>query len=317
MTETVPPESVRSTTGVVTRIDAKVCHVEIEGKTVVCSLRGAMFKEEGRFASPIAVGDKIVVAHTEGGGAAVERILARSNWLSRPGSYRQKEQLIVANVHQVVVIGSVSEPPFNARLVDRILVAAERAEAAILIVLNKIDLAEDRKSAAALLEGYAAIGYATLLTSATGGEGVSSLRAALSGKTTVLAGSSGVGKSALLTAVEPGLRLRSAAVSNATSKGRHTTTAVSLLPLSGGGFVVDTPGMREFGIAGLLPEDVGVFFRDISQHVDACRLRNCLHLHEPSCAVRDAVEKGVIAAARYDSYVRIVESMLEERRKSR
>jgi ribosome biogenesis GTPase len=173
-----------------------------------------------------------------------------------------------------------------------------------VICINKIDLVEPAELMP-LVGVYAQLGYEVLLVSATTGTGVESLRERLAGEESVVTGQSGVGKSSLLNAVEPGLHLRVQTVSEETQKGRHTTTTAELIPLSFGGYVVDTPGIRQFQLWDVIPEEVAGFFRDLRPYVSGCRFPNCTHTHEDDCAVKDAVADGWIDARRYESYVQI------------
>ncbi|MEJ5199550.1 MAG: ribosome small subunit-dependent GTPase A, partial [Anaerolineae bacterium] len=198
------------------------------------------------------------------------------------------------------------EPAFWPELVDRYLIAAARNNLAPIICINKVDLADDPAAVNAAREIYVAAGYTVLLTSAHTQQGIAELRRLLHGRTTALAGLSGVGKSSLLAAAEPGLRLRVGEVSDRRHEGRHTTTQVSLHPLAAGGFVVDTPGIREFGLAGLRKEELADFYPEIVALRSGCRFENCLHRNEPGCAVKRAVREGTLAAMRYESYRKIL-----------
>lgn len=300
---------------IVVRVDSKSCRLRIDGDLLSVPLRGRLFKEHGRFASPVAVGDRVRVVPAARGEPAITEVLPRRNVFSRPDPSTRREQAIAANVDAVVVVAACQEPPFNARVIDRILVAVERAGSEGIIVLNKCDLLAAGEAPPAELDVYAGLGYPVLRTCALSGQGVPELAAHLRGRTSLVVGASGVGKSALLMAIDPSLAIRTQPVSGWSGKGQHTTTAAEMRSLPGGGDIVDTPGVREFGIAGLLREDVSVFFRDMAPFVDGCRMRRCLHTEEPGCTVRDAFEAGRIAPFRYDSYLRIIESMEPQRRR--
>jgi ribosome biogenesis GTPase len=198
-------------------------------------------------------------------------------------------------------------------LIDRYLIAAARNKLIPLICVNKIDLAEAEGSLVgcrAALEPYRQLAYQVIFASALTGEGIDNLREALRGRITALAGLSGVGKSSLLTAVQPDLQLRTSTVSEFSGEGRHTTTQVSMLPLAMGGFVVDTPGIREFGLSGLSKRDLIHFYPDLTALAPACRFADCSHRHEPGCAVKTAVVRGRVSATRYDNYQKIYESLV-------
>jgi ribosome biogenesis GTPase len=232
----------------------------------------------------------------------IERIEPRHGVLSRTS--RGRQHVLVANVDQVIVVTSAAEPRLKPNLIDRYLVSAEKARVQPLICINKIDLI-DAADLMPLAGVYSQLGYEVLFVSAATGFGVDRLRARLAGRESVVTGQSGVGKSSLLNAVEPGLKLRVEAVSEETQKGRHTTTTAELLPLTIGGFVVDTPGIRQFQLWDVIPEEVAGFFRDLRPYVSQCRFPDCTHTHEEPRAVKDAVADGWIDARRYESYVQI------------
>jgi len=214
------------------------------------------------------------------------------------------QQVIVANADQLLIVASWREPAVWLELIDRYLIAAERHNLSPVICVNKVDLAKDEAICRAELRPYVDLGYRVLFTSALTGAGVDELRDLLCDKTTVLAGLSGVGKSSLLTAVQPGLKLLTGNVSDS-GQGRHTTTQVTLLKLSLGGFVVDTPGIREFGVSGLEKSELARFYPEIAAMAGECRFGNCSHIAEPDCAVRAAVRQGRVSAARYHNYQKI------------
>lgn len=235
----------------------------------------------------------------------IERIEPRRGLLSR--SSRGRQHILVANVDQLVIVASAAEPYLKPNLIDRFLVAAEKHQIRPLICINKIDLI-DSASLMPLVGVYSQMGYRVLLVSAETGFNVDRLRRALVGRQSAVAGQSGVGKSSLLNAVEAGLDLRVAEVSSETQKGKHTTTTARLLPLQCGGYVVDTPGIRQFQLWDVIPEEVAGFYRDIRPFVSRCRFPDCTHTHEDHCAVKDAVADGWLDARRYESYQQLTES---------
>ncbi len=202
-------------------------------------------------------------------------------------------------------MASAAEPDLKPHLIDRFLVTAEKSEIRPLICINKMDLV-DGAELQPMVGVYAQMGYQVLQVSAKTGMNVGQVRDALSGQETVICGQSGVGKSSLLNAVQPGLNLRTATVSPDTEKGRHTTTTAVLLPLPFGGYVVDTPGIRQFQLWDVIPEEVAGYFRDIRPYVSFCRFPNCSHTHESECAVKHAVADGRLDMRRYDSYCHMV-----------
>lgn len=250
----------------------------------------------------VAAGD-IVWFRPEGSTEGIiERVEPRRGVVSRTS--RGRQHVLVANVDQLIIVTSAAEPRLKPNLIDRLLVTAEKMEIRPVICINKIDLIEPA-DLMPLVGVYAQLGYEVLLVSAATGVGVERLRARLAGAESVVSGQSGVGKSSLLNAVEPGLDLRVQAVSEETQKGRHTTTTAELIPLPFGGYVVDTPGIRQFQLWDVIPEEVAGFFRELRPYVSRCRFPDCTHTHEENCAVKDAVADGWIDTRRYESYVQI------------
>jgi ribosome biogenesis GTPase len=219
------------------------------------------------------------------------------------------QQVIVANADQLLVVSSWRDPVLWLELVDRYLITAERNGLSPIICANKVDLAENRADYYAAFQPHLCLGYPVLFTSALTGEGISELQEVLRGRTTVLAGISGVGKSSLLAAVQPGLQLRTGEVNVHRHQGRHTTSQVTMLRLGMGGFVVDTPGIREFGLTGLRRGDLVRFYPEILASGQGCRFTDCSHIHEPGCAVGAAVRRGRVPATRYHSYKKIYETL--------
>jgi ribosome biogenesis GTPase len=232
----------------------------------------------------------------------IERVEPRRGVVSRTS--RGRQHVLVANVDQLIIVTSAAEPRLKPNLIDRLLVTAEKVGIRPIICINKIDLIEPA-DLMPLVGVYAQLGYDVILASAISGIGVDRLRDWLAGAQSVVTGQSGVGKSSLLNAVEPGLDLRVQTVSDESQKGRHTTTTAELIPLSFGGYVVDTPGIRQFQLWDVIPEEVAGFFRELRPYVSRCRFPDCTHTHEDDCAVKDAVADGWIDTRRYESYVQI------------
>jgi ribosome biogenesis GTPase len=253
----------------------------------------------------VVVGDQVFFHLVGPGEGVIERIAPRRNELTRAaaGGIGLK-QVLAANLDLVVLAMALREPPLHPARLDRLLLAAEQAEIPPLIALTKLDLGSVEE-AEALLRPYREINYPVVLTSSTTGAGLGQLRAALAGRTSAIIGSSGVGKSSLLNALQPGLGLRAAAISAATGKGRHTTTTAELIPLDFGGYLADTPGLRELALWDLDAEELPLLFPEMRPYLDACRFARCTHLREPGCAVRRALEEGLIDSARYATYVKI------------
>jgi ribosome biogenesis GTPase / thiamine phosphate phosphatase len=287
----------------VLRASGGVYDVELEDGTVAeASLRGRL-KLERRTGDRVVAGDIVDVERHDDGSLTIESVAERSSELARkaPGHGR-KARVIVANVDRVIVVFAAANPEPRRRMLDRFLVIAEANQLEPFIVLNKTDLVDDDVPAT-FLAPYRAAGYDALCTSVKGDVGVSDLRELLRGARSVITGPSGVGKSSLLNAIEPGLGLRIGAVSSAVHKGQHTTVTAQLIPLDCGGYVADTPGLRELGLWDIAPAELPDCFPEFRDLVNGCRFtRSCTHVHEPGCAVREAVAAGSIDAERYESY---------------
>ena len=306
--------NVRRTTGLITRAQSGHFTVQSDFGPIVCKLRGQL--QEKRLDTDLAaLGDRVTILLQEDGTGLIESIAERKRTLSRRApsghsrqapdySDRPKEQVLVANPDQAVFVFSCAEPEPNLRMLDRFLVTACASEIPALICANKIDLV-GRTGAAALFDLYRKIGYYVEYTSALFGDGVQRLRAQLHGKISVLAGPSGAGKSTLINAIQPGLGLEVQAVSQSSSKGRHTTVFPQLLPLEGGGWVADTPGLRALDFFDLEPGELEAYFVEIAPLVADCAFSDCSHTHEPNCAVRAAAERGDIHPLRYESFTRM------------
>jgi ribosome biogenesis GTPase len=308
--DALPEEPIIGQRGVVVEVSSGLCRVDLDGRTLMCGLRGALSAEDTGFTNIIAVGDEVIIFDDGSGHGVVEKVLPRRSVLARPDVfYNHLQQVIVANADQLLIVAAWRNPTLWLELVDRYLIAAERNKLTPIICVNKIDLAEDLAACQTALQPYQALGHQVILASALTGVGIDMLREVLRGRMTALAGLSGVGKSSLLAAVQPGLQLRTAAVSETSGEGRHTTTQVSMLPLTIGGFVVDTPGIREFGLSGLPKSELIQFYPDLAAVAAGCRFANCTHRHEPGCAVKAAVTAGTLPATRYKNYQKIYEGL--------
>ena len=296
-----------------------------DGEVVEASLRGRVKKSNaGRRADgslrrdtissaaetlKLAIGDRVVLEQEEGGSAwAMAEILPRRSRLARraPGGGRG-ERVVAANVDQVVVVFAAANPEPHPRMLDRFLVIAEANQLAARIVINKVELVGGADVARQRWADYERAGYPVHYTSVKQAEGLDALHQALAGVVSVLTGPSGVGKSSLLNAIFPGLNLRVGEISESVNKGRHTTVGGYLHPLPGaeGGYVADTPGLREVGMWALSPTELDYCFPEFRPFLGHCRFGDCTHRVEPECAIRDAVQRGDVSRARYESFVKL------------
>jgi ribosome biogenesis GTPase len=304
-----------------------------EGTTVDASMRGRLKKSNsGKRADgslrrdtvvaaatslKLAVGDDVLLERPEGGdGWAIGEILPRRSQLARraPGG-GQGQRIVAANVDQVVIMFAAAKPEPHPRMLDRFLVIAEGNELPAQIIINKVDLVGEA-AAHARFDSYQRAGYPMHYTAVKSGVGLEAAHTMLAGRRSVLTGPSGVGKSSLLNALFPGANLRVGAISESVNKGQHTTVGALMLPLPGGadaGYVIDTPGLREVGLWALDAEQLDRCFPEIRAHVNECRFADCSHIVEPDCAVRGALQAGEISPERYDSYLKLLEELREQK----
>lgn len=284
-----------------------------EGAEIDCKIKGNFRLKGIRSTNPIAVGDRVKIIENESGTAFITDILLRKNYIIRRASNLSKESHILAsNLDQALLIVTLAHPTTSLTFIDRFLATAEAYRVPAILVINKIDLLEDEEDLE-LLEAvrylYDSIGYTVVEISAKRGDGVDQLRSLLAGKTTLLSGNSGVGKTTLINDLIPGLDLRTAAISEVHDTGTHTTTFSEMFQLPGeeGGYLIDTPGVRGFGTIEMDEYEASHFFPEIFKIGADCRFNNCTHTHEPHCAVLEALENGLIAQSRYNSYLSILE----------
>jgi len=273
-----------------------------DGRTYRCAIRRLLKTLGTDQRHVVAAGDRVVfraVPSTSGDEGIIERIESRRGCIAR--EVKGRRHVMVANVDQALIVGSAAEPQLKPNLIDRLIVAAEQSRIRPVVCINKIDLV-DSASLVPLVGVYSQMGYRVLMLSAITGLGIDRLQRQLKNRASVVVGQSGVGKSSLLNAIDPALRLPVAAVSEENQKGRHTTTNARLVPLASGGYVVDTPGMRHFRPWDVVAEEVVNYFRDLRPYVSRCKFPNCTHTHEGGCAVKNAVADGRIDDRRYESY---------------
>jgi ribosome biogenesis GTPase / thiamine phosphate phosphatase len=293
-------------TGLIVRSQSGFFSVQTGTGMLTCSLRGRL-KQGKHLGDLAAVGDRVqVIRHSDGQGT-IEAIDPRIHALVRldPRPQGVYQQVLLANPDQAVFVFACASPSPHLRMLDRFLVTAEKQGIPAIIVANKVDLV-GQAAAEALFGFYPDIGYPVIYTSArVSGQGVDELERRLAGRISALAGPSGVGKSSLLNAIQPGLGLAVREISSAVGKGRHTTTARELFPLEGGGYVADMPGMRSLALWDTSPEELDGYFPEIAPLVSQCQFNDCAHRGEPGCAVRAGVEAGKLRPERYDSYLRL------------
>ena len=270
---------------------------------VLCSLRGRLKRERQQATSLVVVGDHVEVSVQSDGTGVIQEVAPRRTVLERPG-FRDRTRLAAANLDLLVVVQSTRLPAFNRHLVERFLAIADRGGMSALLVVNKIDL-EDPAVVGSWLAPLRALDLPIVLTCAKDGRGIERLREALTRRLAAMVGPSGVGKSRLINALDPGFKARIGEISRVHEKGKHTTTASRLYPLEGGGYLADTPGIRELALFEGDPESLAIVFPEVVEAAARCRFRRCSHSHEPSCAVKAAVESGAIDRDRYEHYLRL------------
>ncbi len=276
----------------------------------MCRLRGRLL-EEAQSSDIAAIGDRVTISTLEDMTGTVEAVEPRTSVISRAmrtegsrgAGASEREQVIMANAEQAIFVFAATAPTPNYRLLDRFLVMGEKSDIdRIIIVVNKIDLI-DRPAAEAEFAPYTAMGYTTLFTSALERQGIAELKALLKDRISVFTGPSGVGKTSLLNDIQPGLGRAIKEISQNTQVGMHTTRDSELVKLDEGGYLADTPGIRNLTVWDVEPEELDGYYRDITPFIAQCRFRDCTHHHEPGCAVRAAVDAGKISSARYLSYL--------------
>ncbi len=285
-------------------------HDEPFSVTHQCSAGGVVTSDNPEDESLLAVGDWVEFARTlEEGKGVIIHVQSRHSRLFRQSPSDQQIQVIAANVDRAFLVHAVTQPYFSQRLLDRHLIACEQGGVEPVIVLNKIDLGITSEIEHTIQYYRERLGYTVCLTSTITGDGIEQIHSLMQGRTSVLVGASGVGKSALLNACfgQPIQAVR--AISKKYQRGRHTTTNARLFHLPGGGEIIDTPGLREFALAQLSPQELAFYFHDFDSFYPQCKYLPCTHTHEPDCAVRAAVERGEIESSRYESYVLILESL--------
>jgi ribosome biogenesis GTPase / thiamine phosphate phosphatase len=291
--------------GRVIRVHGVVCMVrDDERRSYSCHVRRLLKSLEIEGRNVVTVGDRVWFrpGTTPGADGLIEKVETRRGVITR--GYRHRQHVIAANVDQVLIVSAFAEPGLKLGLIDRYLVSAEIGCVRPVIVLNKSDLI-DLAAYQWVVGLYSLLGYETLVTSAADGRGLNRLRELLSSGVTAVTGQSGVGKSSLLNAIQPGLHLKVREVSEWTAKGKHTTTTAEMIELEAGGLVVDTPGLRQFELWGTVPGELEGHFVEFRPYIPHCHFPDCSHTHETGCAVKEAVHCGQVHAARYESYCKL------------
>jgi ribosome biogenesis GTPase / thiamine phosphate phosphatase len=300
-------------TGIVTKVFGLFYIVKYNDSYINCVLRGKIrqSKELQTYSDPVAVGDNILFIFNEDGTGVISEILKRKNIFSRKEKGKnKKEDIIATNLDLVITIQSIKNPKLNLRFIDRLIVQCEKEKIPVLVCINKVDLAE--KNTIKYIENYYSNANINLImTSVVSGKGLKELKEYLHEKTSLFIGSSGVGKTSILNYIAPELNRTISEVSKSTNKGRHTTSNVEMIYLSGNIAIIDSPGVREFGLMDIEPHMLGFYFNEFNPYLKKCSFNPCTHDHEPDCEVKRQVEIGAISEDRYISYINILNSLRE------
>lgn len=294
-------------TGLVLRATGSWYEVMSEGERYQCRIRGKLRLKGVRSTNPVVVGDTVRCLKDESGSHVIIDIEPRRNYVIRRASNLSREShIIAANIDQALLLVTLRQPETALEFVDRFLVTCEAYKIPVVILLAKIDL-QDEEEVDFFRSIYEPIGYRVVAVSSTTGEGVAEVHDMLVGRTTLLSGNSGVGKSTLVQQIDPTLDIRTAEISDNHQKGRHTTTFSTMYPLAEGGALIDTPGIKGFGLLDIEEEELWHYFPEMMHYGRACRFYNCTHTHEPGCAVMAALEEGEISELRYESYLKMMD----------
>ena len=302
--------------GTVTRNTGSAYTVRLDtGGDTACRVKGNLRIRGIRTTNPVAVGDRVTVAKAADDADYITAVLPRRNYIIRRASNLSKEShILAANIDRAVLVATLREPETTTTFIDRFLATAEAYAIPASLVLNKCDMwdSDDRQLAEALRILYTQIGYEVIFTSASTGEGLDELCTAVACKTSLLAGNSGVGKSSIINAIVPEANLRTGEISDIHHTGTHTTTFSEMIEIPSGGYIIDIPGVKGFGVIDFEPASVSHYFPEIFRASASCRYSDCKHIGEPGCAVRDALEQHFISQSRYTSYLSILEEASED-----
>lgn len=282
-------------------------------QTIECRLRGSFRLRGSRATNPVVVGDRVIIEQGSAGQWTITEIEQRKNYIIRRASNLSHEShIIAANIDRVYIVATIDTPPTAPEFIDRVLVTAEAYKIPATILVNKIDLLESDQ-VNPFTDIYTRAGYEVIPVSAAKGIGIEDLRKRLANEIVLFTGNSGVGKSTLINAIDPNLNARVGEISDYHNRGRHTTTFSEIFPLTGGGFLIDTPGVKGFGLVDIKKEELYRYFRDLMSYSAECGFYNCTHIHEPKCAVIKAVVDGHISESRYESYLKMMEDDTKHR----
>jgi ribosome biogenesis GTPase len=282
-----------------------------DGRHLQARVKGKLRLVDRRTTNPVIIGDRVLI-ESENDDAVIAEVLPRDNYIIRQSSrHRAAEHIVACNLDQAILMATITQPRTSTGFIDRFLVTATAYHVPTVIVFNKLDLYEEKelRTLGEWKKLYEAIGYRVVATSVVTNTGVDEVRVMMTEKTSLLAGHSGVGKSTLINKIVPELNLKIGELSGYHEKGRHTTTFAEMHELPFGGFIIDTPGMKEFGILDFEESEVSQYFPEMAERLPQCRFNNCLHINEPKCAVKEAVESGEIALSRYENYLSIIHEL--------
>lgn len=286
--------------------------VKTNAELIESRLPGRFRLDEKEVTNPIAVGDWVDISMNDDGTGTIEEIEERRNYITRQATHgRRGEHVLVSNLDRAFVVQSIRKPKMKEGFIDRFLVTCEAYEVEASIIINKLDLAtkNDAKYLEEVRDLYESLGYSVFTTSILDSDSLSPLKNVIAGNTTAFVGPSGVGKTSLLNTIDPNYSEKVGEVSSYSDKGKHTTTFAKLIEIENGGFIVDTPGIREFGLFNIEPWELSLYFPEMLEPRQHCKFNTCTHIHEPNCGVVAAFEEGLIDANRYNSYINMLESI--------
>ena len=298
--------------GIITKSTGSWYNVRLEdGNYVQARVKGKLRLVDRRTTNPVNIGDRVLIEMEEGD-SVISEVLPRENYIIRQSSrHRTAEHIIACNLDQAILMATISQPRTSSGFIDRFLVTATAYHIPSVIIFNKLDLykEKERRILDEMKKIYKNAEYRVVITSAETGEGVEEVQELMKNKTSLLAGHSGVGKSTLINKIVPEMNLKVGELSGYHEKGKHTTTFAEMFELPFGGFIIDTPGIKEFGILDFEESEVSHYFPEMEKRLHDCRFNNCLHINEPGCAVKDGVEKGEVAISRYENYLSIIHEL--------